>query len=89
MYKRVLLSSLITISVSILTGCGKKAPEPKDPYSVKIPDNMSESFKKGMEDGCLTATGEYTKNSDMFNSDEDYKNGWFAGRSKCNPSNHQ
>ncbi len=88
MYKKVLSLGCIAIIFAIFSGCGV-LPSPQKPNSMKIPDNMSESFKKGMEDGCLTATGEYTKNSNLFNSNEDYKNGWFAGRSKCNPSNHQ
>lgn len=43
------------------------------------------NFLEGKKDGCATATGDYTKNSDAFNSDADYKNGWFYGRKKCNP----
>ncbi len=88
MCKKRLIGGIITLSIVVFSGCGS-ALKPHDPYTVKIPENMSESFKKGMEDGCNTAKGEYTKNSDSFNSDEDYKNGWFAGRSKCNPSNQK
>ena len=88
MYKHLFIVGIITLSIMILGGCGS-SPKPNDPYTVKIPENMSDSFKKGMEDGCSTAKGEYTKISDLFNSDEDYKNGWFAGRSRCNPSNQK
>ncbi len=44
------------------------------------------SFKAGSQDGCATANGAYTKNSTSFNNDQEYKNGWFNGRKKCNPA---
>ena len=45
----------------------------------------SASFKLGKKDGCMTATGEYAKDSQAFNADKEYKNGWYAGRKNCNP----
>mgnify|MGYP007105827911 CR=1 FL=1 len=44
------------------------------------------SFKAGSNDGCNTASGAYTKNSNAFKNDQDYQDGWFYGRKKCNPS---
>ena len=41
------------------------------------------SFKYGVQDGCKTATGAYTKNHELFNNDESYKFGWGEGRIKC------
>jgi len=43
-------------------------------------------FKTGSNDGCATAGGAYTKNSNAFKNDQDYQDGWFYGRKKCNPS---
>jgi len=44
------------------------------------------SFKAGSQDGCATANGAYTKNSNSFQNNKDYQNGWFYGRKKCNPA---
>jgi len=54
--------------------------------SISLMESKSPSFKVGEKDGCKTATGEYTKNSDAFNDDKEYQEGWFAGRKNCNPS---
>ena len=45
------------------------------------------NFKVGQADGCTTAQGAYTKNSDSFQMDKEYQDGWFYGRKHCNPSN--
>ncbi len=41
------------------------------------------AFREGYQDGCATAHGDYTKDSKRFNSDSQYQQGWFAGRSGC------
>jgi len=74
--KTLLNLSLITITSLLFTACTSSAPV--------LPD--SPSFKQGKQDGCTTATGDYTKDSDTFKIDTDYKNGWFYGRKNCNPS---
>ena len=75
--KRIITLSLITVSAMLFTACtssgidmGKQTP----------------SFQNGAKDGCATANGEYTKNSQAFNNDTEYNNGWFHGRKKCNPA---
>jgi len=55
--------------------------------SSSLPVNANTpSFKAGSQDGCATAGGAYTKNSDSFHSNKDYQDGWFYGRKKCNPA---
>lgn len=54
--------------------------------STATPMTKSPSFELGEKDGCATASGAYTKNSDSFKMDADYKNGWFYGRKNCNPA---
>lgn len=72
-----IINIALMISASILfTACTSSAPV--------LPDTPS--FKQGKQDGCTTATGNYTKDSDAFKMDTDYKNGWFYGRKNCNPS---
>ena len=78
-------TTLILVSVLgglILAGCGNSD-------AVHAPISKSPTFLQGQHDGCETAKGEYTKNSDLFQADEEYHNGWFYGRQQCNPSFHR
>jgi major membrane immunogen (membrane-anchored lipoprotein) len=55
--------------------------------SSNLPVNaQTPNFKLGSQDGCTTASGAYTKNSDSFRNNKDYQDGWFYGRKKCNPA---
>ena len=73
-FKRILIAT-VTI---VFTACtGTEIPKPVE----------SPSYKQGVQDGCATAKGEYTKIGDSFNNDKDYKDGWFSGRKNCNPMN--
>ena len=55
--------------------------------SSNLPINAgTPSFKAGSQDGCATAGGAYTKNSNSFQNNKDYQDGWFYGRKKCNPA---
>ena len=45
----------------------------------------SQMFHSGMNDGCATAKGKYSKNSASYNDGSEYKDGWFYGRRKCQP----
>ena len=45
----------------------------------------SAGFHSGMNDGCATAKGKYTKDPALYNNETDYKDGWFYGRRKCQP----
>ena len=67
---------LIATALLLFTACTSSAPT--------LPD--SPSFNQGNKDGCATASGEYTKNSNAFKRNSDYQNGWFYGRKNCNPS---
>ncbi len=76
--KRIIIITAATASVLFFSACTGAA---STPMPSQTPD-----FKAGMNDGCSTATGEYMKNSDMFRSNNEYHEGWFYGRKKCNPS---
>ena len=55
--------------------------------SSSLPVNaQTPGFKAGSQDGCATANGAYTKNSNSFQNNKDYQDGWFYGRKKCNPA---
>ncbi len=75
--KKTITAALIATVSLTLTACTNSSATPM----VKSP-----SFELGEKDGCSTAAGGYAKNSDAFNMDAEYKNGWFYGRKNCNPS---
>ncbi|WP_457607334.1 hypothetical protein [Nitratifractor sp.] len=71
-----------------LSGCGVSTwynPPSTTPNTTGKVDlsNKTPSFKEGYADGCKTAHGEYSKSSKRFNSDTEYHEGWFSGRSTC------
>jgi len=76
--KRIFLTAVALTGIWFFTGCTAS--------SASIPGQQTPDFKTGMHDGCTTATGEYTKNSEMFRNNPQYHEGWFYGRKKCNPS---
>lgn len=75
--KKIINISLAVVTSLLLSACTS---------SSDVVPERSPNFKLGEKDGCVTATGNYTKNSESFKTDTDYKNGWFYGRKNCNPS---
>jgi hypothetical protein len=75
--KSVIVMMAMAAGVLFLTGCTAS--------SAPVPDQTPD-FKLGVHDGCATATGEYTKNSELFRGNNAYHEGWFYGRKTCNPS---
>jgi len=75
MYKTKKIIALSTLGL-LFTACTSSTPV--------LPNTPS--FKQGNVDGCTTAKGNYTKNSEMFRGNTDYQDGWFYGRKNCNPS---
>jgi len=70
---------LLTLSTLIFAACTSS-------HVPMVP--KSPMYKLGQTDGCTTANGEYTKNSENFRNNIDYQEGWFAGRKNCNPVNN-
>ena len=75
--KQIIQISFILGTTLLFTACGTNAT----PEIARSAD-----FKVGQKEGCTTASGEYTKNSTLFNENKEYRNGWFYGRKHCNPS---
>jgi hypothetical protein len=76
--KKIMSVSIIASAAILFTACtGSSVPVVE----------KSPSFKLGQEDGCATASGTYTKDSNSFKNNQDYYNGWFYGRKNCNPAN--
>jgi len=76
--RMAVLTSLVVIG---LGGCSNSLTV--SPSSSNPPADSSPSYKEGYYDGCSTAHGTYTKESELFNTDKNYYDGWFAGRSAC------
>lgn len=78
---------IIVCSLLLFTGCStKKVPTSKGGYShhgLYFGSHFTKNQKKGIRNGCKTATGYYTKSHWLFKNSLDYKNGWFLGRNKC------
>jgi len=75
--RQMILGISAVAGLLLVNGCTASS----DPTPLQTPD-----FRVGMEDGCATAKGEYSKNSERFRTNRDYHEGWFYGRRKCNPS---
>ena len=58
--------------------------EPVQTETVDL-SQKSQMFHSGMNDGCTTAKGKYSKDSTSYNDGSEYKDGWFYGRRKCQP----
>jgi len=74
--KKIASLGMISVSLFLFTACTSSTL----PVKTKSP-----AFQKGESDGCATANGTYTKESEAFRNDQEYKEGWFFGRSQCNP----
>jgi len=83
--------TLLTTSTVVFTACSgttEQMPESQGGFyysGIYFGKNFSPTLKEGVEDGCETSKGEYTKNHTLFNIDSDYNTGWFLGRSRCIP----
>ncbi len=50
---------------------------------INFGSNRTESFKKGVVDGCATAAGDYRKDYVAFKEEQNYRMGWGDGRLQC------
>jgi hypothetical protein len=92
MHKSRLTSILLfSISTLLFTACGE-VPD-LDGVASSTGDfvyrnhnfgaNRDAEYRKGVQDGCRTSDGEYTKNHALFKAENDYRAGWEHGRMHC------
>lgn len=85
--RKTLTLLLISTSFFSLPGCSpSQTPEHKGGFyysGIYFGKHFSYPFKLGIEDGCTTAKGDYTKTHTLFNYSKDYEDGWFLGRNRC------
>ena len=80
---------IVTLGLSMLfTGCneGNQLPPSQGGFhyrGIYFGKITNSAYKRGIQDGCETARGFYTKSHAQFQQDDNYYNGWFLGRNKC------
>lgn len=88
MFSQKTITLLLIVSASLcFTGCSpEKKAEIKEGYyhsGIYFGKYFSADYQQGIADGCSTAKGVYTKSHKLFNSRQDYNDGWFLGRNRC------
>ncbi len=78
---------ILTGSLLLFNACSpNEAPVNEGGYyhsGIYFGTNFPSNYKKGIQDGCTTAKGNYKKSHWLFNNNKDYNNGWFLGRNRC------
>ncbi len=86
-YIKSMTTIVLITSLLLFNACSsRKALKSKTEYSysgIYFGKHFTENYKKGIEDGCITAKGDYKKSHRLFNNDHDYNKGWFLGRNRC------
>ena len=81
--KQIVLCLLIGLS---FTACTSSTGPSYNSYiykGINFGSDRNDAFKRGVQDGCRTASGTYTKDHEAFNADRDYRYGWGDGRLQC------
>ena len=78
-----LLLSACTASSSPLSSSSMSYENNYIYQGINFGSDRDASFKKGVQDACKTADGDYTKDHNLFNNNESYKVGWEDGRLQC------
>jgi len=78
---------MVTSSMGfLLSACTSSTIPTKNCYihqNINFGENRNVNFKQGVQDACLTADGNYKKDSYKFTNNESYRVGWESGRLKC------
>jgi len=86
------ISTLFLVAPLLFTGCGE-VPNLDNNRAASNGDfvyrnhnfgaNRDAEYRKGVQDGCHTSDGDYTKNHTLFKTENDYRAGWEHGRMHC------
>lgn len=89
-YTKILLITATLATASLMTACSSSEASlktsPKNAYiynGINFGTNRNVDFKHGIRDACRTADGDYTKNHELFKTNESYRVGWEDGRLQC------
>ncbi|WP_415406496.1 hypothetical protein ACLHDG_12080 [Sulfurovum sp. CS9] len=85
-YTKTFITTTAIVTGLLLTACTSSSINSYNDYvyqGINFGSDRDASFKKGVQDACKTADGDYTKDHTKFNSNESYRIGWEDGRLKC------
>jgi hypothetical protein len=85
-YTKTLIIATITVTGLLLTACTSSPAIHQNDYvyqGINFGSDRDANFKKGVQDACRTADGDYTKDHTKFNNNESYRIGWEDGRLQC------
>ena len=85
-YTKTLITTSAIVTGFLLSACTSSSMTLEDDYiyqGINFGSDRDASFKKGVQDACRTAGGNYTKDHNKFNNNESYRIGWEDGRLQC------
>jgi len=89
---RSIFKFILIFFIFFLLGCSQKAQELTPPEQIQRETtnnfenellDKSQSFKDGFRDGCASAKGTLFQDEGRFLSDEEYNEGWYRGKKRC------
>ena len=83
---KTFLTTAIIAAGLLLTACSSSGVSLKNAYiyqGINFGSDRDASFKHGVKDACKTADGDYTKDHNLFKTNESYRIGWEDGRLQC------
>jgi hypothetical protein len=89
-YVKIFFISGAIVAGLLLNACTSSSPMLDNDYvykGINFGPDRDVNFQKGVQDACKTADGDYTKDHQMFKTNESYRVGWEDGRIKCKGSN--
>ena len=85
-YTKTLITTTAIVTGLLLTACTSSSINSYNDYvyqGINFGADRDANFKKGVQDACRTANGDYTKDHTKFNNNESYRIGWEDGRLQC------
>ncbi|HEC45199.1 MAG TPA: hypothetical protein ENI25_00080 [Epsilonproteobacteria bacterium] len=85
-YTKILIATTAIVTGLLLAACTSSSLPSGNDYvyqGINFGSDRNANFKKGVQDACRTADGDYTKNHDQFKNNKNYRIGWEDGRLKC------
>lgn len=84
-------TKIVRINTAFITGlllsaCSSSSISHENDYiykGINFGPDRDASFKKGVQDACKTADGDYTKDHNLFKNNVSYRVGWEDGRLQC------
>ena len=85
-YTKILVVNITIFTGILLTACSSSSVSHENDYiyqGINFGPDRDASFKKGVQDACKTADGDYTKDHNLFKTNVSYRVGWEDGRLQC------